>query len=189
LLPDQDKNVVFEASGVSYVDNYFYVIMDSLCLIAKINPAMEGNSPENSMLETDSPCGKDGSDYEGITYDAHGTEYFYVVEEADLNDDAESLGSSTYQPRINKFNATNFEYVSRSWLDFDFKSSMSNNGFEGIAWMYRDDQDCMLGLVESSGQIPVLMHADDLWSPVANMIVPLFFPTTRTLRCTATRLR
>ena len=93
LIPHVNHTIDFEASGVSYVDSdngdgYFYIVMDSSCLVAKIKEDMLPNGENNTQIETGSPCekSKDDSDYEGITYDNHLSPHFYIVSEGEYND-------------------------------------------------------------------------------------------------------
>ncbi len=115
--------------------------------IPKIKSTLPINSSDNSLLSTGAP-GSGSSNFEGITYDNHGTINFYVVAETEKN-------GSVYQPRIYEYDAS-MNYQSRAWADYYFNSSNNNKAFEGIAWIFRGGNDYMLGLVEGTGKIAVL---------------------------------
>src|SRR5690242_16312313 len=65
LLKGYDSNDDFEASGVYYLDGYFYVVCDNRYKIAKIKSTLPENSSDNSLLSS----GSGSSNFEGITYD------------------------------------------------------------------------------------------------------------------------
>lgn len=163
LLKDYDSNDVFEASGVQYLNGYFYIACDNTQKIAKIKSTLPANSTSNSMLSTGAP-GSGSSNYEGITYEANGTPHFYVVEESVQN-------GSTYQPRISRLDA-NMAYQNRDWVDCNFTSANSNKAFEGLAWVSRNGNNYLLGLVESTGKIAVLLKGTSSWNLVTEITLP-----------------
>lgn len=160
LMPGYDKKDKFEASGVYYQDGYFYVACDNLYKIAKIKSTLPENSSNNSMLSS----GSGDSGFEGITYDNNNTPNFFVVEEA-------VQSGSVYHPRIREYNAS-MVFQSSMWAQYDFTSSNSNKGFEGIAWVFRNGEDYLLGLVEGTGKIPVLHRTSSQWEKVAEITLP-----------------
>jgi hypothetical protein len=160
LIPSYDKDDKFEASGVYYLDGYFYVACDNLYKIAKIKSTLPENSSNNTMLSS----GSGDSGFEGITYDNNNTPNFFVVEEA-------VQSGSVYHPRIREYDAS-MNYQSSMWAQYDFTSSNSNKGFEGIAWVFRNGEDYMLGLVEGTGKIPVLHKTSTQWEKVAEITLP-----------------
>lgn len=163
LLPGYKSSDVFEASGIQYLNGYFYVVCDNMQKIAKIKSTLPLNSSLNALVSTSSP-GSGSSDYEGITYDSNGTPNFFVVEEAVSN-------SGTYQPRISELNAS-LSYQNRMWAAYTFSSSNSNKGFEGIAWVYRNGEDYLLGLVEGTGKIAVLQKTSNGWELITEITLP-----------------
>ena len=164
LLKGYSSSDNFEASGVYFLDGYFYVACDNMQKIVKIKNTLPINSTQNSLLSTGSP-GSGSSNFEGITYDSHGTPNWFVVEESALN-------GSSYQPRIYEYNTT-FNYQSRMWAEYDFTSANHNKAFEGIAWVYRGGDDYLLGLVEGTGVIVVLKKTSTDWSFITTIALPL----------------
>jgi hypothetical protein len=163
LLPGYKSSDVFEASGIQYLNGYFYVVCDNMQKIAKIKSTLPLNSSQNALVSTSSP-GSGSSDYEGITYDSNGTPNFFVVEEAVSN-------GGNYQPRISELNAS-LSYQNRMWASYNFSSSNSNKGFEGIAWAFRNGENYMLGLAEGTGAIPVLHKTASGWEFVTVITLP-----------------
>ena len=163
LLPGYDSSDVFEASGVQYLGGYFYVACDNTQKIAKLKSTLPTNSSSNSLLSTGAP-GSGSSNYEGITYEAAGTPHFYVVEESVSN-------GGTYQPRISKLDA-GMNYQSRDWANYNFTSANSNKAFEGLAWVTRGGNNYLLGLVESTGKIAVLLKGSSSWNLVTEITLP-----------------
>lgn len=160
LLPGYDSDDKFEASGVYYLDGYFYVACDNLYKIAKIKSTLPQNSNQNFLLGS----GSGDSGFEGITYDNNNTPNFFVVEEA-------VQSGNVYHPRIREYDAS-MNYQSSMWAQYDFTSSNSNKGFEGIAWVFRNGEDYLLGLVEGTGKIPVLHKTSTQWEKIAEITLP-----------------
>lgn len=118
----------YEASGVQLHDNQLYIVFDDMTKIGHValdlasgSYASGGSSSTNSQ-------------YEGITFDDHTTPHFYVaVEQSPAEvvqyDDVASSGSASHQ-------STNVTF------------SASNKGFEGLAWLFRNNNDVLLGLCE-----------------------------------------
>ncbi len=161
LLPGYDSGDDFEASGIYYLNGYFYIPCDNSYKIAKI----QGTLPENSSSNTFTGSGSGSSNFEGIAYDSNGTPNFFVVEES------ASKGNGVYQPRVREYNAS-LTYQSSLWADYNFTSGNSNKAFEGIAWVLRGGDDYLLGLVEGTGKIPVLKKTSSKWEKVAEITLP-----------------
>ncbi|MBB6501369.1 hypothetical protein [Pedobacter cryoconitis] len=160
LIKGYDKGDKFEASGVQFVDGYFYVACDNSYQIVKIKQSLPENSNENSLLGS----GSGDSNFEGITYDNNNTPNFFVVEESVAN-------GNQYQPRIREYNGS-MVYQKSIWADYYFTSANKNKAFEGIAWVFRGGEDYILGLVEGTGKIPVLKKTSSLWQKVAEITLP-----------------
>lgn len=161
LIPDYNSSDDFEASGVQYLGGYFYVACDNRYKIPKIKSTLPQNSSQNTMLSS----GSGSSGFEGISYDNNNTPNFFVVEEA------VSYGGGVYKPRIREYDAS-MNYQNSMWADYNFTSANSNKGFEGIAWVFRNGQDYILGLVEGTGKIPVLQKTSSQWLKVAEITLP-----------------
>ncbi len=152
--------ISLEASGVHYLNGYFYVVCDNLYKIAKIKSTLPENSSNNTLLSS----GSGDSGFEGITYDNNNTPNFFVVEEA-----VQSGG--VYRPRIREYDAA-MSYQGSMWAEYNFTAANSNKGFEGIAWVFRNGEDYLLGLVEGTGKIPVLHRTSSQWEKVAEISLP-----------------
>jgi len=163
LLQGYSSSDNFEASGVYYLNGYFYVACDNMYKIAKIKSTLPINSSQNSLISTGAP-GSGNSNFEGITYDNNNTVNFYVVAETEKN-------GSVYQPRIYEYDGS-LNYQSRAWADYYFTSSNNNKAFEGIAWVYRGGEDYLLGLVEETGVIAVLRKTSGDWALDATITLP-----------------
>ncbi|MDR3679467.1 MAG: hypothetical protein P4L41_05835 [Flavipsychrobacter sp.] len=163
LLPGYGSSDDFEASGVYYLNGYFYVACDNMSKISKIKSTLSINSSSNSLLSTGTP-GSGSSNFESITYDNNNTVNWYVTAETEQN-------GSVYQPRIYEYDAS-MNYQSRAWADYYFTSATSNKGFEGTAWVFRGGDDYMLGLVEGTGKMPVLKKTSGDWVLVDSITLP-----------------
>ncbi len=160
LLQGYDHTDDFEASGVQYLNGYFYVVFDNRYKIAKIKSTLPENSNLNSLLSS----GSGDSGFEGISYDSENTPHYFVVEEAVSHNGA-------YQPRIRQYDAS-MNYQESMWADYTFSDADKNKAFEGIAWVYRGGEDYILGLVEGTGKIPVLHKTNSKWEFVTEITLP-----------------
>lgn len=117
----------YEASGVQFHNNQLYIVFDNMTKIGKVAPDLLSGSYTTGGAITN-------SQYEGITFDDHGTEHFYVSAETSSNqvvqlDSAANATSASPQP-------TNVTFAD------------TNKGFEGLAWLFRNNNDYLLGLCE-----------------------------------------
>ncbi len=163
LLKGYSSSDEFGASAVHYRNGYFYIACDNMQKIAKIKSTLPVNSNQNSLLSTGTP-GSGTSNYEGITYDDHGTPNWYVVAETEPN-------GSVYQPRIYQFDSA-FNYQDRTWADYNFVYADRNKAFEGLAWVYRGGDNYLLGMVEGTGKIVVVKKTSVDWTYVTEMTLP-----------------
>ena len=160
LIPDYDSDDDFEASGVQYLNGYFYVVFDNRFKIGKIKSTLPVNSSSNKLLSS----GSGDSGFEAITYDNNNTANFFVAEEAVAHNGA-------YSPRIREYDA-DMNYQNSLWAEYTFSEANKNKGFEGIAWLFRDGNDYILGLVEGTGKIPVLKKTSSKWEFVTEITLP-----------------
>ncbi|MES2628652.1 MAG: hypothetical protein V4616_06750, partial [Bacteroidota bacterium] len=160
LLPDYNSDDKFEASGVHYLNGYFYTVFDNRYKIGKLKSTLPQNSSQNTLLSS----GSGDSGFEGIAYDDNNTPNFFVVEETVKN-------GSVYQPRIREYDAS-MNYQNSLWCEYNFTSGNANKGFEGIAWVYRGADDYMLGLVEGTGKVVVLKKTSSKWAFVQEITLP-----------------
>ena len=121
----------------------------------------------NSGLNSLSSGSNSSSGYEGITYDSYNTPNFYVVTESAQHNGA-------YYPIISQYDAS-LNLQSTAWAPFSFSSSNSNKAFEGVAWVRRNNDDYLLGLVEGTGDIVVMQQSGSSWTYVTTFTIPAVF--------------
>jgi len=160
LFPSYNSSDDFEGSGVYYLGGYFYTVFDNRYKIGKIKSTLPINSSNNTLLSS----GSGSSNFEGIAYDNNGTPNFFVVEESVSN-------GSVYQPRIREYDAS-MSYQNNKWAQYNFTSTTNNKAFEGIAWVYRGGNDYLLGLVEGTGKVVVLLKTGSNWQYVTEITLP-----------------
>lgn len=153
----------FEASGIYALGSYYYVVFDNRFKIGQVLSSLPINSSANSLVGS----GSGSSNFEGIAYDNYGTPNWYVGIETEKN-------GSSYYPKIREYDLS-LNYQSASWTDVAFSSANSNKGFEGIAYIRRNSQDYLLGLVEGTGKICVMLQNGSSWTKVAEFYVPAIF--------------
>lgn len=163
LLPGYDHRDAFEASGVQYRDGFFYVVFDNRYEIAKIAEDLPRDSKANRLTGA---SGSD-SDFEGITWDSYGTENLYVVIETAWRDGA-------YYAQVREY-GIDLDYQGSEWTDHAFPRHRRNKGVEGIAWVRRNAEDYLLGLIESSGTVLVMEQDGHHWQAVAQIPAPASF--------------
>src|SRR4051812_15049887 len=118
----------YEASGVQLHGDQLYIVFVNMTKIGHVALDLQsGGYASGGSSSTQ-------SQYEGITFDDRATQHFYVaVEQTNAEvvqyDDVASSGSADYQ-------STNVTFTS------------SNKGFEGLAWLFRNNNDYLLGLCE-----------------------------------------
>jgi hypothetical protein len=117
----------YEASGVQLHGSQLYIVFDNMTKIGRVALDLQsGGYASGGSSSTE-------SQYEGITFDDHMTQHFYtVVEQAAAEvvqyDGAASGGSADHQ-------STNVTLT-------------DSKGFEGLAWLRRNNNDYLLGLCE-----------------------------------------
>ncbi len=117
----------YEASGVHLHNGLLYVVFDNMSRIGKVSTNLLSGTYTTGGAETN-------SQYEAITFDDNNTEHFYVSAETSDHqivqfDSAANATSATPQP-------TNVSF------------SDTNKGLEGLAWVWRNNNDYLLGLCE-----------------------------------------
>jgi hypothetical protein len=118
----------YEASGVQLHGDQLYIVFDNMTKIGHVALDLQSGAYASGGSSSNQ------SQYEGITFDDHGTAHFYVaVEQTSAEvvqyDDVASGSSADHQ-------STNVTF------------SASNKGFEGLAWLFRNNTDNLLGLCE-----------------------------------------
>lgn len=157
----------YQASGVQVMGGYLYVIFDNNDKVAKF-PTSLGYA---SGVYTPGTLSDPDMQYEGITFDSYSTPHFYLVSEASSTGTVVQLDGSG--------SAQGEEYQS---TDVTFASQ--NKGFEGVAWLRRNNNDYLLGLCEAGncgdvvsasipGRIKVLRQEGSSWVTEANISLPV----------------
>lgn len=173
LLPGARSSWVLEASGVTAVSGWLYVVFDNTSQIARIRDTLSPlDASQNGLF------GKKWKDaqFEGITYDSYNTRNFYALVEAKQASDGK------YYALIMEYDgALNFQ--SSQWADRRFKDR--NKGYEGLAWIRRGGENYLLALCEGNdcvksgapgtGRIDVLRKREGLWTRVATLTLPVAF--------------
>lgn len=148
----------YEASGVQVLGSDLYVVFDSSQKVAKIPttlPTGGATYTPGSLSSTEQ--------YEGITFDSHNTQHFYLVQELSPAMIVQLDGSGSAQ--------------GESYQSTGITFSSANTGFEGIAWIRRNDNDYLLALCEAGncgsstgnggpGMIKILAQNGNSWSYV-----------------------
>ncbi len=128
ILPKVAKE--YEGSGVQLHGDFLYVVFDNMQLMARINKSLTGGGILGSVTES--------SNFEGITADTNGTEHLYVMKEMDK--------SSGNKGKVIQFDTMGVDQGSEL-SDVVFGGS---KGFEGIAWLWVNNDDYLLALCEGN---------------------------------------
>jgi len=160
LIPGYTDADKFEASGVKYANENFYVIFDNMPKIATINPSLSVGSSSHTL----SAGTLTNSNFEAITYDNNGTTHFFISDENELH-------GSVYSPKILQYDAS-FGSLNSQWAPYDFPETDKNKGFDGLTWLQRSGNDYMLSLCEGSGKIIVMKKNGAVWSFLTSFMMP-----------------
>lgn len=155
----------YEASGVTAREGFFYITFDNMTSIGIVNASLSSASEIVGEIK--------GSEYEGITFEDHGTAHFYVMKEMD-NDSDPPRG------KIIQLDAS-ANHEGSEWTDVGFEDD--NKGFEGIAWVWANEADHLLGLCEGNfckdesastgnGRIKVLLQQSSAWVTETTLNIP-----------------
>lgn len=166
LLKDKEKK--FEASGVYYLEQKYFIVFDNFQSILELNEHFEKFKFHN---QNDSK-----SNFEAIHYDEK-KENFYVVVES------KKFGEN-YYPEILKFDK-NLNLVQRKKVNF--KLEKKNKGIEGLSSISIRDDFFLLALCEGNfcysnkekhmgnGKILVLKENDKSWEKTNEISIPAKF--------------
>ncbi len=154
-----DKDM-FEASGIKYMGDHFYVVFDNTYKVASIQQSLVPYGVANIL----SGGSISSSNYEGVAYDYDGSPNIYVVAENQSH-------NGQYSPRIYKYDLTLHEGDS-AWAPYSFTSSFKNKGFEGLTFYHRNNKDYLLGLSEANGNIIVMEANGSDWKYISTMPFP-----------------
>ena len=145
----------YEASGVQVLGSDLYVVFDNKDKIGKVPVSLAGTA-----VYTAGTLSSSTEQYEGITFDSYGTQHFYLVQEVSPGMVVQLDGAGTSQGE---------EYQSTGVSFGD-----SNKGFEGVAWLRRNNTDYLLALCEAGdcgtqtgteypGRIRILAQSGSSW--------------------------
>jgi hypothetical protein len=147
----------FEASGVGARGGVFFVVFDNTTAVARV--AEDLSAAE--WIETGGP----GEGYEDLTWAPEDERWYSVIEAQRRKRD--------YQARLVEFSA-DWSYLADSWLEHELQDE--NKGFEGLAYVRRDERSHLLALCEGDGSLQVFRrrkkgdgwkHKDTLRLPAA----------------------
>ena len=166
LLTEDNIPEKLEASGVFFLNDYFYVIFDNLRQVAKIKKDLN-NTDENCLISVEREKIEDG--FEDITYNSSNPKFYLVIEALEQKKDI-------YKAQIEEYDR-NFNFVSSNWVDFTFESE--NKGFEGLECVEKNGQEYLLALCEGNkckggkkgrepggGRIQVLQKKEKFWEKI-----------------------
>jgi hypothetical protein len=170
LVPGKEKKIStlfgsgssYAASGVQMLGSDLYVIFDNKNQVAKIPTAL-GNG---TATYTPGTLSSSDTQYEGITFDSYSTQHFYLVQE--VNPAMVAQLDATGSAQGESYQSTGVTF------------SSANKGFEGIAWLRRNNNDYLLALCEAGdcgseigtahpGRIKILAQSGSSWSDVGYM--------------------
>jgi uncharacterized protein YjiK len=170
LLPGCSKRTRLEASGVIRQGDRLFVVFDNLGRIAHLDLSV---SPEGDHGWLDGCDGPEG--FEDIAYSAERDCFFTLIE-------AVPTGDGPHRAEVMEFDAR-FTQRARHQLPFDLPKE--NKGFEGLAYLRRDDQHYLLALCEGNsckagdagrqpgnGRIQIFRDASGNWEHVECLHVP-----------------
>lgn len=128
-----DSKSRHEASGVSFLNNKFYVVFDNHRQVARINVKLTKGRLLGEAKK------KDG--FEGMTY-CPDTNELYIVEESLKHD-------GKWNARLRVMDEEFTQTSKKQWLDYAFESD--NKGFEGLASLHHNGTTYLLALCEGNG--------------------------------------
>ena len=161
-----------EASGVFFLDNFFYLIFDNLRQIAKIKRDLT-DLQENSLFSIKRK--KNQEAFEDITYNHQKPKFYLVVE-------ASKLKKGIYQAQIEEYDR-HFNFLASNLVNFNFESQ--NKGFEGLQWVEKQGREYLLAMCEGNkcqggkkgrkpggGRIQILQKKENCWEKIQTIKLP-----------------
>jgi uncharacterized protein YjiK len=154
----------YQASGVQVLGSELYVIFDNKNQVGKMPTTLF----EGTATYTPGTLSSSTDQYEGITFDSYNTQHFYLVQEVSPAMVVQLDGTGSAQ--------------GESYQSTGFNFSDANKGFEGIAWLRRNNNDYLLALCEAGGcgsttgtsvpgTIKVLAQSGSSWSVAATISI------------------
>jgi hypothetical protein len=174
LMPCDQKDKRWEASGVLVKDGHYFVVFDDRTEIARIADDLQPNETNGLFGMAHAVCG-----YEGITYNAAKQRFYLLVE-------ARKHTKGCYQALIVEYD-DEFTYLKERPIDFTFESS--NKGFEAVAHVQREGKDYLLALCEGNlckcgkkgrtpggGRVQLFEKKRKRWRHLRAIALPPFLP-------------
>lgn len=121
-----------EASGVSYLNNHFYIVFDNHRQALRINTKLTKAKLLGKAKK------KDG--FEGMSYNPVDNTFYVVEESLDHKGD--------WNARLRVMDTDFMQTSKKQWLDHDFESE--NKGFEGLSALEHNDISYLLALCEGN---------------------------------------
>ncbi len=121
-----------EASGISFLNNKFYVVFDNHRQAARINTKLTKAKLLGKAKK------KDG--FEGMSYNPVNNTFYVVEESLDHKGD--------WNARLRVMDTDFVQTSKKQWLNFAFESD--NKGFEGLASLHHNGKTYLLALCEGN---------------------------------------
>jgi hypothetical protein len=135
LMPGDQSDKRWEASGVLVKDRHYFVVFDDRTEIARISDDLQSSNSNGLFGKTHKACG-----YEGITYNTAKQRFYLLVE-------SRKQSRGCYNALIVEYD-DEFRYLKERPVDFPFDSG--NKGFEAVAHVHRNGVDYLLALCEGN---------------------------------------
>lgn len=163
----KNKNKSFEASGISYARESFYLVFDNTSKVAEVDLQLQ----KLKFLDKK----RKNIGYEGITYDRHKKAFYRIVEALD--------NSGRLNARLHRSDEKFDDKPNKSWLHYNLQ--YKNKGMEGLAWLTRQGETFLLVLCEGNdcdagdisktsgaGRVKVFEHQKNTWVYIASVRLP-----------------
>ncbi len=137
LLTVENVPERLEASGVFFLEGFFYVVFDNLRQIAKIKNNL-ADLQDNCLVSVKQKQLKDG--FEDITYNYQQQKFYLLVE-------ASEVKKGIYQAQIEEYDR-HFNFLETNGVDFTFESK--NKGFEGLDCIEKNGKEYLLAMCEGN---------------------------------------
>jgi hypothetical protein len=174
LMPEVRPDNRWEASGVLWKNEHYYVVFDNCNEIARLSRDLQPNRTNGLFGKTHTYGG-----YEGIAYNAAKQRFYLLVE-------ARRQSKGCYQALVVEYDEE-FQYLKDRPLEFAFESG--NKGFEAVAHLQRDSKDYLLALCEGnncqcgkkgrkpgSGRVQMFEKKRKRWQHVRTIELPTSLP-------------
>ncbi|MGK7933567.1 MAG: hypothetical protein AB4041_19335 [Microcystaceae cyanobacterium] len=172
LLTVENVPERLEASGVFFLEGFFYVIFDNLRQIAKLKNNL-ADLQDNCLVSVKQEELEDG--FEDITYNYQKQKFYLLVE-------ASEAKKGIYQAQIEEYDR-HFNFLETNGVDFTFESE--NKGFKGLECIEKNGKEYLLAMCEGNkcqggkkgrkpggGRIQVLQKKENYWKKIQTIKLP-----------------